>query len=308
MKRLILIILLFCLKYSQVSAQCCGAGNPVTTVNGESTVSKGRYRVALNYRHSVSDSYYEGSHVSSFDFPGRLRQASYDFTSLNLGYGITSRLSVQAQLGYFIGKNEDYITDLFPDVHASGVGDLGITIHYTVLRKLIENVEVTPFFGVKIPVGKFDCESSGVKLPISMQPSSGSFKYTAGAYASLSPHAILSLYTYDYYEHAQRIRSKMFDYQYGPLVYTSIGCTFRILPKFDIGLQTNYEHKGQAKEQGLRLEGTTYNTLKISPQIYFRPYNGWQFYINADVPVWHKTVGLQMVNSWALQTGIQYYL
>ncbi len=41
---------------------------------------------------------------------------------------------------------------------------------------------------------------------------------------------------------------------------------------------------------------------------YFRPYNGWQFYINADVPVWHKTVGLQMVNSWALQTGIQYYL
>ena len=74
------------------------------------------------------------------------------------------------------------------------------------------------------------------------------------------------------------------------------------------GLQTNYEHKGQAKEQGLRLEGTTYNTLKISPQIYFRPYNGWQFYINADVPVWHKTVGLQMVNSWALQTGIQYYL
>lgn len=37
-------------------------------------------------------------------------------------------------------------------------------------------------------------------------------------------------------------------------------------------------------------------------------YNGWQFYINADVPVWHKIVGLQMVNSWALQTGIQYYL
>ena len=30
--------------------------------------------------------------------------------------------------------------------------------------------------------------------------------------------------------------------------------------------------------------------------------------INADVPVWHKTVELQMVNSWALQTGIQYYL
>lgn len=308
MKRLFLITILLGLTHNHAFAQCCGAGNPVTTVNGESTVGQGSLRVTLNYRHSLSDRYYEGSHASSFDFPGKLRQASYDFTSLAIGYGITSRLSAQAQIGYFVGKNEDYITELFPDVHATGIGDLDVTIRYTVFRKLIERIEVTPFLGVKIPVGKFDCESSGVKLPISMQPSSGSFKYTAGAYASWAPRTRFSLYTYDYYEYAQRIRSKMFDYQYGPLTYLNMGGTFRIVPKFDVGLQVSYERKGQAKEHGVRLEGTIYNTLKLSPQFYFRPYRGWQFFVNADVPVWHKTDGLQMVNSWALQTGIQYNL
>ncbi len=308
MKRLFFIIACTWLASQHAQAQCCGAGNPVTTVNGESSVSRNSLRFSVDYRHSVSDDYYEGSHSSSFDFPGRLNSAGYDFMSMTVGYGITSRLSVGAQLGYYIGKNEDYNSDLFPDVHASGIGDLGITVRYTAFRKLIEEIEVTPFAQVKIPVGKFDCESGGVKLPISMQPSSGSFKYAAGIYASWSPHPKLSLYTYDSFEYAARIRSKNFDYQYGTLTYLSLGSTFRVVRPFDVGLLVNYEYKGQAKEFGHELSGTTYNTLKISPRLYYRPFPKFQMFVSSDVPVWHKTDGLQMVNSWAVQTGIQYLL
>ena len=50
------------------------------------------------------------------------------------------------------------------------------------------------------------------------------------------------------------------------------------------------------------LSGTTHK----KPQLYFHPSQALQLFVKADFPVWQKTDGLQMVNSWVFQAGLSY--
>lgn len=287
-------------------AQCCGAGNPVSSANSEASVKKQNLQISLDYRHSESNKYYEGSHEADFDFPGKIKGAGYDFMSIGIGYGITSRLTAQVQLGYFIDKYEHYKSDLFPDVSANGFGDLSLSLNYAVYRNVRKGVSVNPYITVKFPIGKFDCESDGVKLPISMQPSSGSYKYTAGIFASWSPLKKFYFATNDFFEYAQRIKSKNFDYQYGSLTYLSIAAYYRLAKPIDVGLNLAYETKGRAKSDDKPLFGTVYHQIKIIPAITLWPLRNMAVSIQADIPVWRKMEAIQMGNSWAIETKLSY--
>lgn len=287
------------------NAQCCGAGNPISTAQGDAVMKKGQMQIMLGYRHSVSDRYYEGSHSISVDFPGKIEYTGYDFLDFGVSYGITKRLTVGATVGYFIDKKEDYKSDLFPNVKSSGFGDLGLRASYTVYRHIRHGIDISPFIMVKFPVGKFDCESDGIKLPLAMQPSSGSFKYSVGVSASYNINHWLYLTTFDQFEYSQRIKSKFFDYQYGSLWNINLAVRARAMKNLHAGLQFGYENKGKAKNDGLLLDGSEYKLFKLTPQL-TGLYKGLQLSAGVDVPVWRKVGGVQMSNSWALQFNLAY--
>lgn len=287
-------------------AQCCGAGNPISSANSETSVKKRNLQISLDYRHSESSKYYEGTHETDFDFPGKIKEAGYDFMSLGVGYGITSRLTAQVQMGYYIDKYENYQSDLFSDVSATGFGDLSLSLNYAVFRNVRKGISVNPYIIVKFPIGKFDCESDGVKLPISMQPSSGSYKYTVGAFASWSPLRKFYFYTNDFFEYAQRIQSKNFDYQYGSLVYISIAGYYRLIKPLDLGVNMAYETKGRAKSDNKPLYGTVYHQIKFIPAITLWPLRQMSVSLQADIPVWRKMESMQMGNSWAIEAKLSY--
>lgn len=292
-------------KAPDVNAQCCGAGNPISTAQGDAAMKKGQMQFMLGYRHSASDSYYEGSDPISVDFPGKIKYTGYDFLDFGVSYGITKRLTVGATIGYFIDKKEDYISDLFPDVKSSGFGDLGLRASYTVFRHVRYGIDVTPFIMVKFPVGKFDCESGGIKLPLSMQPSSGSFKYSMGISASYNINHWLYLTTFDQFEYSQRIKSKFFDYQYGPLWNLNLSVRARAIKNLHAGILIGYEDKGRAREDGELLDGSEYRLLKLTPQL-TGLYKDLQLSVGVDIPVWRKVGGIQMSNSWAIQLNLAY--
>lgn len=301
------LILLFSLMFVHADSygQCCGAGNPISTAQGDAVMKKNQMQIMLGYRHSASDKYFEGSHSTSVDFPGIIDHTGYDFLDLGVSYGVTKRLTVGAMIGYFIDKTEDYKSDMFPDAKSSGFGDLGVRVSYTAYRHVRHGIEITPFLMVKFPVGKFDCESDGIKLPLAMQPSSGSFKYSIGLSASCNLNHWLYLTTFNQFEYSQRIKSKFFDYQYGPLWNLNVAVRARALRNLHAGLQLGYEDKGKAKNDGIILEGSEYKLLKLTPQI-TGLYKSFQLSAGVDIPVWRKVGGIQMSNSWALQLNLAY--
>lgn len=304
---LIIIAIIICGNID-VIAQCCGAGNPILSGNGESNLNKGTLQLFFDYMGSRSDNYYEGSHISDIEFPGKIDASGYNFLSLGVGYGITRNLTVQANMGYYINKYENYKSDLFPNINANGFGDLSLTANYAVYKNLRKGISIAPFITVKFPVGKFDCVSDGVKLPIAMQPSSGSFKYSGGIFAWWRPFSKWYFTTYDFFEYSQLIKSKNFNYQYGPLSYVSLSGNCHIIEPLDVGLIFSYENKGRAKSDGRVLHGTKYQQIKLTPALYYKFIPNMQISAQFGIPVWRDVEMIQMANSWNMQFSIIYNL
>jgi hypothetical protein len=303
--RFILLLCAICCA-SELFGQCCGAGNPISASNIDQNLSKKHLQIMLDYRHSESDRYYEGSGISDFDFPGKLRDAKYDFLNLGIGYGITKFLTVQAQIGYYLRKSEDFENEMFPDARASGIGDLALSVSHSVYRNAQKGIDLTPFVMAKFPVGKFDCENQGVKLPISMQPSSGSYKYAGGLsfYSNLSKRWYLTFY--GLYEYAQRIKSNNFDYQYGGLTYLNVAAFYELPKFFSFGGKLGYEYQSRARSGNEVLFGTVYHMLKFTPQILCKISRQWRVSCSADIPMWRYVEEVQMSNKWAINAKIMY--
>lgn len=299
---------LFMLAFSaEIHAQCCGAGNPVSTAQGDALMKKGQMQVMLGYRHSASDKYYEGSRHVEVEFPGIIDRSAYDFIDFGVSYGITKRFTAGVMIGYFIDKTENYRSELFPDAKSSGFGDLGVRASYTVYRHVRRGISIAPFAIVKFPVGKFDCESEGIKLPLAMQPSSGSFKYSVGFSGTVNISGPLYLTTFNQFEYSQRIKSRFFDYQYGPLWNLNLALRVRAFRHLNVAVQLGYENKGNAKNDGKKLSGSNYQLLKLTPQL-TGLYKDFQLSAGVDIPVWRHVGGLQMSNKWALQLNLAYNL
>jgi hypothetical protein len=151
-------------------AQCCSAGNPYF-YGEQANMGHRQLLVLAGYKYSTSDTYYNGSEPISIDF---VDKAWFNYLNLQMIYGITSRLSVQTELGYFINKTENYSKEGWTQSRGYGLGDLTVTMKYLAYRNYKKRISLIPSVGVKFPVGVFDQEVDNVKLPITVQPSSGS--------------------------------------------------------------------------------------------------------------------------------------
>lgn len=305
-KRLLFILLSLTLFWEKAPAQCCGAGSPVAVSAADKKIRKNHLMLALDYRHSASKDYFQESKRFEGEFWGMLSDASYDFVSLSVGYGITNWLTVQTQLGYYINKSENFKNPQLPDASVYGLSDWAVSANFLAYENQQIGLQLVPFLSVKFPVGKFDCEQNGVKLPISMQPSSGSYKYTVGTffYSNLSPKYYLTANLF--YEYAQRIVSKNFNYKYGNLIFANVSTHYRIMPFFTLGVTVSYEYMGNARDGYGVLSQTDYHLLKAAPLLIFRPLKDFHILCSAELPLWRHVGGLQMSNQWAMQVKLVY--
>lgn len=306
MKRLPGILFMALVFLHEAHAQCCGAGNPISMSGTDNNLKRNHMQISLDYRHSYSDTYYEGGRPFKEDFYGRLSDASYDFLNIGIGYGITKRWTVQMQLGYYIDKQENFENPLLQDAKVHGIGDLSLSTSYVAYSHTRKGIELAPFVTVKFPVGKFDCENDGIKLPISMQPSSGSYKYSLGVYfyANLSKRWYLT--SYDLFEYAQRIVSKNFNYKYGNLTYVNAAVYYKAWDFLSVGANLSYEYMSRSKDEYGFLDGTSYHLMKIAPQILARPVKQLNLVVSAELPLWRDVSGIQMSNKWAMQIKLVY--
>lgn len=112
--------------------------------------------------------------------------------------------------------------------------------------------------------------------------------------------------TNDFFEYAQRIKSRNFDYQYGNLLYLNVAGFYRVIKQLDVGVMMAYETKGRAKSDNQPLVGTVYHQIKLIPSVAYRPIKSLTLSILADIPVWRKVEAMQMANTWAIEAKITY--
>ncbi len=281
---------------NRANAQCCGAGNPVSGFGNVSGLPFKTLLIGSNYKYSYSDQYYSGSDKTDIS-PDK---SYYNFVGVNMAYGITNRLSVRADIGYFINKSKIYNIQGWSPMKGNGLGDAELSVRYTVVKRVLKKFDVIPGFGVKLPVGVFDQVVDDVKLPISLQPSSGSVKYNVNVFVfkGINKHSVSFR---AFAEFANRIQSENFDYKYGNLYIVSAYGSFSINKKLNLLSQLRYEFREKSMRENKQIvESSGGQVLFFIPQLNVMPTESFGISLYADIPLYKYMNGTQLSNKFAI--------
>jgi hypothetical protein len=302
--RYLLLLILFISLGLSAQAQCCSAGNPLF-FTGEAMASKHELKLSLGYKYGYADTYYNEDDHIDIDF---LKKAFFNYMNFSALYGVTERIGLQMDLGYFISKNEVYRNPSWDPERGYGLGDMSLKFNYLAYKSFKKKFSLQPFMGIRIPVGVFDQEVNGVKLPITVQPSSGSFRYFLGMVAEKQlPDPKWSLSLLASYEYAQRIDSRNFYYKYGNTVMASVLASYALSPKVGLALQAGMETRGRSmRENDQRIESTGYLIVPVTPHLSYSFHSSWILALNAEIPVYRFYNGIQIGNQLMTSVRLSY--
>lgn len=251
---------------------------------------------SLTYRYSHSGPYYTSdSHFS--DLPVN-EVASANYTELQLGYGITNWLTVMTELGYFINKT--LVTTGVDSYRGYGLGDAALYLKFNAYSNPKKRFSVSPMIGVKFPVGVFDQEVENVQLPISVQPSSGAFKYLANVFVSkgFGKIAIAGFFSYEY---SQLIHSDNFYYKYGDQWIGAVYFNYRPWTRLILDFQLRNEYRSKSSRENAEIvEASGYDVIYFTPQVTYAFKHDWYLSAFADIPLYKYYNGLQLTFGYAV--------
>lgn len=159
---------------TQGFAQCFASpGNPVGGTANMGTMQKNSVRIASNFQHSYSDTYFEGH--SKYTGPKTVIQnAHYNFMQLLGSYGITDVITLEAEMGYFIQKKLHY-KQTGTSVGTNGLSNSVVSLKYNFFQNDDTRFSIVGSIGANIPFSQNMKQANGVVLPLDVQPSTGSF-------------------------------------------------------------------------------------------------------------------------------------
>lgn len=293
----IISIVMFSWLTPNVYAQCCAAGNPISDDGSASGGGKKILEAGILGTYSYSDIYFNGSDRSDYEY---IDYSYFLYTSASLAYGITDKLKVTAEIGYFFSKAQYFVFN--QSRNATGLGDLVLGAQYLVYQHPEKQFNIFPRFKVTLPVGTFDKEDGNVILPIDIQPSSGSYKYQLGLlFSKIYAHGKLALFFDNSFEYSQRIETERTNYKYGNLFNNSLYAGYKVLPKLTLALQWRSQYRNKASDKNKELVNATGgHVMFIAPQIRYNFWKTWNLSLKYDYPFYKNMNGTQLTNNYAV--------
>jgi hypothetical protein len=182
-----------------------------------------------------------------------------------------------------------------------GLGDAALYLKFNLYSNAKARFTISPSIGMKFPIGVFDQEVDNVKLPISVQPSSGSFKYLANVFISKGIAKKMALAGFVSFEYAQLIESENFYYQYGQQWIGAIYFNYKIIKNLSLDLQVRNEYRAKAtRENNETVESSGYNVTYFTPQLTYSFKYNWYLSAFGDIPLYKYYNGIQMSFGYAL--------
>jgi hypothetical protein len=281
-----LLLLIFFLSWQWAFSQCCAPGNPVSGSEYIGTLPKKTLRTISFYRHSFSDTYYEGSEVSEYQGT----HSGYDFIGEVISYGLIKKLTVEAEIGYYIDKYQD--SEVLDRFTTHGFTNGILSVKYAVL-KTKKDMELTLGAGAKFPITrKIFKDEYGVPYPQEIQPSTGAFGFVGQMFFfkgfnakkwRLVMHARYELNGYN-----------SEDYRFGDALFTSVFLGWGFAKNWAATIQLRNEYRWEDWQGDTRYLVTGGEILYASPQISYTFKPRLTLSLMGDIPVYRKYNGVQL--------------
>ncbi len=296
LKHTLLVSILLVVSY-QVQAQCCAAGNPVSSGDGIGEGGKKKLTLSLSHKYSYSDTYYEGNQLSSYSY---IEDSHFNFSSLNARYGLTEKLAIYAELGYFIDKAQSFSFGDF-EREAVGLGDANLGASYVLYQTKSKRFSLIPTARITLPIGQFDKTYGPVVLPIDIQPSSGSFKYNGGlTLIKRFEHSKLILSSSNFMEYSQQIDTERTRYKYGNLYNFSLMASYPVAKKLKAAVMVQSQIREKATDsKGNEVNASGGHVMFLNPQLSYAFKHDYQLTFTWEQPIYKNMNGTQLTNNYA---------
>lgn len=282
-------------------AQCCASGNPFISDAEQPALQKKVLITSLTYRYSHSSKFYHND--SPYNELKFSQTANVNYAEFQVGYGITDWFTVIGDLGYFFNKTMT-VSGQEP-MRGYGPGDAGLYLKFNIHNNVKTRLNISPGIGTKFPIGIFDQEVDNVKLPISLQPSSGSYKYLADIFISKGVSRKINIAGFFSYEYSQLIESENFYYKYGDQWITALYINYRPWKRISVDFQARNEYRGNSRRENKEIvESSGYDVLFFTPQLSFAFKHNWFVSAYADLPIYKYYNGIQMSFGYAMSVRV----
>lgn len=295
-----LLLILFLISGNRVFSQCCTSGNPFISDAEQPALQSKILTASLTYRYSHSGKY--------FSADGRFTKLPFqevahsNYSEFQVGYGITDWLTGLADVGYFFNKTLE--TPGIDSYNGYGPGDLGVYAKFNAYSNPGLKLTISPTVGIKFPVGVFDQEADNVQLPISVQPSSGNYRYLANLFISKG-FSKIALAGFVSYEYSQLISSENFYFKYGDQWISAIYFNYRPFRQLTSDLQIRNEYRAKSSRENQEIvESSGYDVVFFTPQLSYRFKHEWYVSAYADIPVYKFYTGIQMSFGYSISLRI----
>ena len=170
-----ILIGIFLLLPTGIHAQCCSPGNPIGGTSALGVNDEHSWQIFLNYRYGYAGRYFEGNKPSTTQF---IQDGQFNHMGGVVAYGLSKRLTLEGEFGYFINKTQRYVEGIIPSSqNGSGLTDLNLLLKLNLWRSELEEWEITTALGGKIPLGNNQQSDQGILLPRDLQPTTGAFDF-----------------------------------------------------------------------------------------------------------------------------------
>jgi hypothetical protein len=301
------IILLFAFTWlltCKAGGQCLTSANPVGGSANLLVLGKSTIRVIGFYRFSYGDQYYEGTKKSDFDLISR---ENYNYAGSIIGYGMADRVTLEAELGYFINKTQVYNIDPEYSLRGGGLSNALLSIKYGLLKDDEKRFFISSSIGAKIPFSTKPQSRDGVELPVEVQPTIGAFGMVfQGFMVKEKPITGTRYFLTSRLEINSRNRK---EYKLGTSVISSFFLSKHLMLPWLKGdwttiLQLRNETRGVDRTiTGVR-EATGSTIFYISPQVNHFIREKWNVSLIADIPVYRHFTGIQMTAKYGITLAL----
>jgi hypothetical protein len=294
-------------------AQCCSPGNPIGGTFAPGQTQKGMLQLFLNYKYGYAGEYFDGAEPAESQF---IKNGNYNFIGANMALGISTKLSLEADAGYYLNKTQ-YFNDgiIPPEMVGIGITDLNVGLKYNFYRNNNADWEITGGGGIKIPLGSYDQMYKGGTLTRDLQPSTGSFDFFANLFIYKGYVDIgLRFFVVSRFE----LKSMNPDmYRYGNFFSNSFFTSYSLSPNWLVLLQFRHElrWRDSRPDTGTGIPADNGREMVIPsgsqkifviPQVTYLVNRVWDFSALLDLPLYQYYNNKQLSTTYAVTLSIHH--
>lgn len=276
-----------------LKGQCFSSVNPVGGTNNLLVLEKNSLRVISFYKYVQSNKYIEGSAPSDYVY---IKDANYNYLSAIIGYGLTEKLTIEIESGYFFNKTYNYVNSPNPHI-GKGLSNMVFLAKHTIFTDDINRYFITGSAGPKIPLSRNYQMADNIQLPIEVQPTLGS--YGAVVNASFVKENSATGIRYFLTNRLEMNATNKYNYKLGTSLYNSLYISKHLMFSWLKGdwtaiVQIRNEIRMPDKLAGRKKNSSGSTLFFIAPQINYVVKGDWYISGMLDLPVYQYFKGTQL--------------